>query len=248
MPDFKLGRKPGVIPVGLRDLTYYVAGSLPRPPSSVKVPQAPPQTDGTLWGMLGNDQYGDCGVAGLEHGFMVSAADTSERESFPDTDQAVSYYLAYDDYQDEGVVLSEYLGYVKQHGYYGHKVAAYAPVSVNDIPTLQFATDAYDFTYTGIAVYQGMLDAAQGDPPWTWTADDLGGDIVGGHCIPVVAYDSNYLYAITWGQTVRIAYPAWHLIASEAWAVITGEAVAHRGGGHGINLTALEADLSKLAK
>ena len=166
MPSYRLGRLPGQVPVGLRDLTYYAAGPLPKAPASVAVPAV------ADWLLLANGpdptcpEYpqgvGDCGVAGLEHGFMSAAADTSERETFPDAERAVSYYFGYTGGQDSGVVLSQYLAHVRQNGYYGHTVAAYAPVAVHDVPTLQFAINAYDFAYVGITVTQGMMDAADG--------------------------------------------------------------------------------------
>ena len=252
MPSYRLGRLPGQIPAGLRDLTYYAAGPLPRPPASVAVPAV------ADWMMLGNgpdpscttepDSQGDCGVGGLEHGFMCAAADTGERESFPDGNGAVGYYLTYTGGQDSGVVLSQFLAYVRQRGFYGHTVAAYAPVAVHDVPTLQFAIDAYDFAYVGITVSQGMMDAAGGPGPWTWTMESLQGPELGGHCIILCGYDSNWLYGISWGQLVRIAYPAWHQMSDEAWAVLTGEDVTAKTDGHGLNLAALQADLSKLSR
>ena len=197
--------------------------------------------------MDGNADYGDCGVAGLNHGFMAAAADTREGESFPTADQVVSYYLNYTGGQDSGVVLSDYLSYVKQNGFYGHSVSAYAPVSVSDVNTLRFAINAYDFAYVGITVTSAMMQAAQGNPPWTWTLEEANDpDQVGGHCIPIVGYDSTWLYAVTWGNIVRIAYPAWHQMGDEAWCVLTGELVSAGGDGHGISLAALQADLSKL--
>jgi hypothetical protein len=238
----KFGRLPALIPAGLKDLTYYVAGPLPQPPPKVDVPAV------SDWMMLGNDEYGDCGVAGLEHGFMAAAAATGETETFPGEDQAVEYYLDYTSGQDSGVVLSQYLAHVRDQGYYGKTISAYAPVTVNDIPTLQFAVNAYDFAYTGISVYQGMMSAVQEPSPWVWTMEDLTGEIVGGHCIPVVAYDSSYLYAVSWGSVVAVAYPVWHAIASEAWAVITGELAAKGDDGRGISLPALQADLNKLGR
>jgi len=45
VPDFKLGRHPGQIPAGMRDLTYYAAGPLPKAPASVTVPS------GITWDM-----------------------------------------------------------------------------------------------------------------------------------------------------------------------------------------------------
>lgn len=235
----KYGCRPALRPVGLRDLTYYAAGPLPKAPASVKVP---PVAD---WGMLGNSTVGDCGPAGLVHGFEASAADTGQTETFPAADQVVSYYLSYTGGEDTGVVLSDFLSYVKANGFLGHTVSAYAPVSVSDIPTLMFAVNAYDFCYSGIAVTQAMEQAfAAGEP---WTLDDLDSPVMGGHCIPVIAYDSAYLYAVTWGAVQKIAYSAWHYIATESWAVLSGELVKKGADGHGLNLAALQADLSRLA-
>jgi len=240
--SYRLGRLPAQIPAGLRDLTYYTAGPLPKPPPSVAVPSV------ADWGVLGNDTYGDCGVAGLEHAFEAAAADTGEHEAFPDDQQCVDYYLNYTGGQDSGVVLSRFLAYVRRHGYYGHTISAYAHVAVHDVPTLQFAIDAYDSAYVGITVSQGMMDATQGSPPWTWTLEDLSGDELGGHCIILAGYNSSWLYGITWGQVVRIAYPAWHQMGDEAWAAITGEDIAAKTDGHGISLAALQADLNKLSR
>lgn len=232
----KYGCLPAQIPAALKALPHYAAGPLPAAPAAVPVPGV------TAWDPLGNLNYGDCGVAGLEHGFMAAASDVSETEAFPTDAEAVSYYLTYTGGQDSGIVLSQYLAYVKQHGYYGHTVAAYAPVTVSDIPTLQFAVWAYDFAYCGITVTQAMEQAWSAGQPWT--ADLVDSPVAGGHCVPIVGYDDAWLYAVTWGTVQKIAYPAWHLIATEAWAVITGE-LASAGGG-GISLDALQADLGKL--
>lgn len=249
MPDFKLGRLPGVIPVGLKDLTYYAAGPLPRPPAQVSVPVIPEQSDGTPWGMLGNSQYGDCGPVGAVHGFMAAAADTAEKESFPTSQQVIDYYLTYTGGQDDGVVLSAFLAYVKQKGFCGQTISAYAPVATQDLPTLLFAINSYDFAYVGISVSQGMMTKAQETaPPWNWTTSDvMSGPVIGGHCIILTAYDSTYLYGVSWGQTVAISYPAWAFMASEAWCLMTGELTAKGADGHGINLAALQADLNQLA-
>lgn len=236
MSALKFGRLPGRVPAGLRELGFYAAGPLPKAPAAMPVP------DLNDWQVLGNDQYGDCGVAGLQHLFMADAADTGKTEAFPTEDQTVAYYLDYTQGQDGGVVLSDYLAHVRQNGYYGHTVSAYAPVNVHDVPTLQFAIWAYDAAYTGIAVTQQMQKDFQiGEP---WTLESLESPVLGGHCIPIVGYDSQYLYAITWGEVQAIAYSAWHYMAEEAWAVITGE--LDHGDGHGVSLQALQADLTRL--
>jgi len=247
MPAYKYGRNPGHIPVGLHTLDYYIAGALPQPPAQVTVPAVSPAPDGTPWGMDGNDSKGDCGVAGINHGFMSAAAavKVTTREVWPDDQSIVNYYLTYTGGQDTGVVLADFLQYVKAKGFFGHTVQAYAPVAVHDIPTLQFAINAYTFAYTGIKVTSAMESKFQQGKPWTLT--DLFSPVAGGHCVPLVGYDSDYLYCVTWGKVQPISYSAWHYISDEAWAVISGEFQTNQGDGRGVNLAALTADLAKLA-
>lgn len=237
-PFGKLGCLPGKIPVGLRDLTYYVAGDLPKAPPSVAVPHV------AHWQMLGNDQYGDCGVAGLEHGFMTDAAITLEKENFADAKRTIAYYLHYTNGQDAGVVLADYLNYVRGHGFYDQRVSAYAPVAVHDIPTLQTSIYMYGFAYTGIVVTREMQMAFQAHEPWT--AETCAGQVIGGHCVPLVGYDDQFLYLVTWGGVQKITYPAWHAISTEAWAIVTSEFEKAHGDGRGLSITALRHDLDKL--
>jgi hypothetical protein len=117
-------------------------------------------------------------------------------------------------------------------------------VSVRDIRTLQFATWAYDFAYTGIRVSQAMVDAFDAGQPWT--LDMALGEPVGSHCVPIVGYDSAWLHLVTWGKVQKLAYSAWHHIAEEAFALIVGEEVTAGTDGHGLNLAALQADLNRL--
>lgn len=241
----KFGCNPGYIPVGLKDLTFYAAGSLPKAPASVTVPVVAAAPDGTAWGMDGNDTYGDCGVAGIEHGFKAADAVLNYPEQAPADQDVVNYYLTYTDGQDSGVVLADFLAYVKQTGFFGHSIEAYAPVGVHDVPTLQFAIDAFDFSYTGITVTDAMMQAHNDGKPWT--LDDVYSPVDGGHCVPLVGYDNSWLYCITWGSVQPISYSAWHYISSEAWAVIPSEFTAKNGDGRGINLEALKADLPKLS-
>jgi hypothetical protein len=237
-PFGMLGCLPGKIPVGLHHLTYYVAGDLPKAPAKVDVPEFGD------WGMLGNDRYGDCGIAGLEHGFEVDQTITHEVEREISAAEAIEYYLDYTNGVDSGVVLADYLAHVREHGYYERTVSAYAPVAVHDIPTLQTAVWMYGFAYCGIAVTAGMQKAFGESAPWD--SEACSGPILGGHCVPVVGYDDHFLYVITWGGVQAVTYSAWHSISTESWAVITGEFEARHGDGRGVSITALKNDLNKL--
>ncbi len=237
----KLGRLPGHVPNGLRDFTWYVAGALPTAPLSVHPPVPDQAADGTLWGVDGNDQYGDCGVAGIHHGDMTVDLICRRGKLQVTAEQIVQYYLKYTGGQDTGVVLADFLAYVRKTGFFIRKLDAYAPVSINDLATLRFAVSAYGYAYTGIQVTDLMMQAFQNGQPWTAT-DFQNGQVEGGHCIPLVGYDSQNLYAVTWGRIQAIQYSAWHLMAEEAWACIWDEMNTIAG----FNKAALVADLGKL--
>jgi hypothetical protein len=241
---YKYGCLPGFVPVGLKELPFYAAGPLPRPPAKVSVPAVPDAGDGTVWGMDGNDKYGDCGVAGIDHGFMAAASvvATLTKETWPTDEDDVDYYLTYTGGKDTGVVLQPFLAYVKLRQFFSHTIQAYAPIGVHDVPTLQFAINAYTFAYTGITVTSAMESASQNNKPWT--LGDLFSPVAGGHCVPLVGYDSEYLYCVTWGKVQAISYSLWHHISTEAWAVIPGEFTDTDG--RGISLSALQADLAKI--
>ena len=238
-PVGKYGRRPGHVPNGLRDLTWYAAGALPVPPARRPVP-LPGIGD---WGMDGNDTYGDCGVAALHHGDMCVEYDTATPVVPLTTAQIEQYYLAYTGGQDSGVVLADFLAYVKKTGWFGHEVAAYAPVSISDIKTLEFAVNAYGFAYAGIQVTSAMENAFTAGAPWT--PEDFATPVIGGHCVPIVGYGTDYLYCVTWGRMQAISFSAWPFMAEEAWAVLMSEVVS-KGENHGLSLAALQADLARL--
>jgi hypothetical protein len=246
-PNLKLGALPGYVPNGLCDLTWYVAGALPLAPLKVEPPTPPVAADGTAWGMDGNDEYGDCGVAGTNHGEMCVDLDSHTALDPVTSSQIVQYYLEYTGGEDNGVVLADFLAYVKKTGWFGRKLSAYAPVKVSDVKTLQFTVNAYGYAYTGIQVTDLMQEAFQDGQPWT-AETFQSGNVEGGHCIPLVGYDSANLYAVTWGAVQPIQYSAWPLISTEAWACIWGEVPASGLDGHGVSLASLVSDLAKLRR
>ncbi len=241
-PVGKFGRLPGKVPVGLRDLSYYVAGPLPPAPSLIEIPQIHES-----WQMLGNDQYGDCGVAGLVHGSMADEAVTHEHVNVPSDQSVVEYYLTYTGGQDSGVVLSDFLSYVRAQpdGLLGHTVDSFAPVDIHNVPLLRSTVALFDFAYVGIQVTDLMQQAFQAGEPWNVDTFQ-NGQVEGGHCVPIIAYGPQGLICVTWGQCQCITWDGWHYIAQEAWAVITGDLLDAHGDGRGVSLEALRADLSRV--
>jgi hypothetical protein len=228
------------MPTGLRTLDYYAAGPLPRPPAELEVPTV------AHWGMLGNTSKGNCGVAGCEHVFMADAAVSGKKETFPDAQECVGYYLQYTGGQDAGVQLATFLLYVRKNGYYGHRVEAFAPVHVNDLQTLRFATFAYGAIYLGIVVTTAMQNTFR--EQGVWQVATLESTVLGGHCVVGVGYDDVGIDVVTWGGIQKLTYAAWAEMSrygdTEAFALLTGE--LDNGDGRNINYATLQRDLNRL--
>jgi hypothetical protein len=241
----KLGRKLGVSEIGSQfKLSDYLTDPLP-------VWDGPDDFTGerTDWGMAGNDTYGDCGLAGDYHKGMADAQTAGETlppipDSGTPTEQAiVAEYLAYDDGQDEGVDLGQWLLYRTTHTLAGlPMIGGFA--QVNDWGAeYQSAFHAFGGLYTGILVNSEMMDEFNAGKPWSSTATDW----IGGHCVPHLARDAAIGKCVTWGATQEFTWPNWRAVREEAYVILTAEQMDAPGGVfHGVNVAALKADIQAL--
>ena len=242
----KLGRKRGVSELGSQfKLSDYLADPLPVWDGSDDF------TGGrTEWGMAGNDTYGICGPAGDYHKAMADAATASETvPTQPDDgtsveEQLVAEYLAYDNGQDEGVDLGQWLLYRTTHTLAGlPKIGGFA--QVNDFGAeYQSAFHLFGGLYTGILVDQEMMDEFNEGKPWSSTDPDW----IGGHCVPHLARNSEHGTCVTWGATQEFTWANWRATREEAYVILTEEIVESPGGlFHGIQVGQLAVDIKKLA-
>lgn len=235
----KLGKLAPEIPAGLSMLASYLTDPLPAAPASVAVPSV------TNWGMLGNDQYGDCTFAGMVHAFMATANDEKETETFPTTDQVVGCYLDYNKGKDTGCVEAQLLQYWKTNTVLQHELLAFAPVPVSNLDEIKQVIHNFGVCYIGIAVPAACETQFAQHKPWAITNTPADNQILGGHCVILVGYDAQYFYAITWGAVQKVEYSWLTKYMDEAWALITPE-IAKKGSYNGLNLAQLQADIAKL--
>ncbi len=149
MSPFKLGKLDAVRPHGLSELAVYARGKLPEPP-----PGVPPMGAGVAdWGVLGNDTYGDCTMAGAAHMVMAFNAEVSESDPMPDSAQVVEQYLALSGGQDSGLAEADVLRTWATTGLFGDApIAGYAPVAVGDLTAIHQAIAFYGGGYQGVAL------------------------------------------------------------------------------------------------
>jgi hypothetical protein len=162
------------------------------------------------WGMLGNDKYGDCTVAGIAHGQDV--LDLATKKQIPRfTDQnIIDQYLALSGGVDSGLDPVAVADYWRSPGLADadgsrHMITAYTAI---DNPNTAI-TAAYLFGFSGLGLSMPDNAEVQFDAGHTW--DDITGDADPneGHFVPLVGRNSKGdLMVVTWGR-LQACSPAW---------------------------------------
>jgi hypothetical protein len=245
LTHYKLGRIHDHYPPPVSDLATYATKPLPAPAASVAIPSIA-GNNRTDWGMLGNDQWGDCTIAGADHVIEADSAVATQPFTLPSLNAVEHEYFGLTGGPDSGLVLSKVLKAWRASGMFTNKLAAYAPVQVTNTTLLQQCIEWFGTAYVGVNLPQPAEGQFNPDGSGIWDLTGTAADqqIEGGHCIVLVAYDGEYLYAVTWGAIVSVTYGWWARYGDEAWATITQEFVARGGDARGISLSSLEADLN----
>jgi hypothetical protein len=162
------------------------------------------------WGMLGNDQYGDCTVAGIAHGQMIwNWTSTNKIPPFT-TGEIVSQYMQLTGGVDSGLDPVEVAAWWKKSGLtdaHGqvHKIRSYTAI---ETPT-ELAEAAYLFGFAGLALWlpANAEEQFENHQPWADTSGPP--EQNEGHYVPLVGRNSagNFM-VVTWGS-LHAATPAW---------------------------------------
>ena len=245
------GRKPAIRPVGLASIEHY-ATSLPAAPA---VFDHTDDFDG--FEMLGNgpdptltvnggNPVGDCGVVGSVNVELVDSVETDEPFTMPSSDTVVSEYLRYDQGQDVGVALTQFLTYWQRAGLPWGQIAAWASVNASDPESFWAACNAFGCLYVGIAVPAPAQEQFANGEPWDLTGTSADRQIEGGHCVVVVSRKLGGGELVTWGKRQAFTDRWWAAYGEEAHVAITPSQVERHGNGYGLDLASLQADLALL--
>jgi hypothetical protein len=176
------------------------------------------------WGMLGNDSVGDCVCAAAFHGQDVfefygqnvtPAFTTAEAISMY---EAISGYNPNDPNSDVGATLQDGLGYWQKTGLAGYKIDAYAEIDYRNTALLQQCIADFGVAYLALEVPASAMQQFDAGQPWSVVRRS---PIEGGHCVPAVGYDAQYLYVITWGAVQKVEWAFYAKYFEEAWVPIS---------------------------
>jgi hypothetical protein len=245
----KLGKKPPRFDERTLKLSKYLnLALLPQQP-------IPYGWDGGIaeWLMLKNDTVGCCTISAAGH---IEMGLTFDSKSFnggmftPNDNQIIASYSAVTKYtpgypnSDTGAFCIDVLNYWRNTGIAGRAIGAYASVNVLDKDFIQKAVYIFGNSYLGVA----LPVSAQTQTIWDVVDPSLTGDSApgswGGHCIPIIAYDANYLTVITWGAPLKMTWAFLAAYCDELYAVLSNDFLRNGQAPNGFDLAALQSDLS----
>src|SRR5258706_6371395 len=212
-------------------LDKHAARHAPRPLllasyATPALPAPPPKLDLTTkmkgaWGMMDNDQLGDCTCAAAGHLIMEWTSNAQSKMVTPPDQQIVDAYSAITGYNpttganDNGAVEVDVLNFWRQSGIAGHKIGAYMALEPTNHNHIMDSVFIFEGCYIGLQLPISAQAQVQNHQPWSVPPGGATGDgkpaSWGGHAVSVVAYDSRGATVVTWGALQWMTWSLWQV-------------------------------------
>jgi len=233
-------------------MASYLTPALPAPPASFNL-----AAKVHAWGMMVNDQLGDCTCAAAGHLIMEWTVNAGKKLVTPTDKQIVAAYSAITGYNpvtganDNGAVEVDVLNYWRQSGIAGHKIGAFVSLEPSNHAHVMDAVYMFEGCYIGMQLPISAQAQVQNHQPWSVPPGGPTGDgkpgSWGGHAVPVVAYDSRGVTVVTWGALQSMTWSFWETYCDEAYAILSNDYInGKKQAPQGFSLQELKADLADL--
>jgi hypothetical protein len=190
--------------------------------------------------MDGNDRYGDCTIATLAHAVTVFRGLVGKKKIWP-TQNVVKLYFHLTMGLDSGLNELAVLNYWQSHPASGDRILAFAAIDRRNHVHIQQAIQLFGGVYLGFQVQENCIQEFDARKPWV-----PGNRTQDGHAVFAVAYDSNGVTVLTWGNTQEATWAWWDECVDEAYAILPPEA-KQADFAPGFNCAQLQADLNAVA-
>lgn len=205
------------------------------------------------WGMMLNDTLGDCVIASKGHLVIEYTTLTGNHNTvvLPDSVilagyEAVGGYVPGNPSTDNGCDMLTAAQYFRATGFGGHRISAYASVAPTNLDMVYAAINLFGACDIGFNVPQSAMAQFDAGQPWDVTSDD--GQILGGHDVPLMAYDSvgKMFTCITWGRPQLMTQAFFAKYCDEAFTYLSPDWISGGLAPNKFNLAQLTADISGL--
>lgn len=164
------------------------------------------------WGIMLNDQLGDCTIAGPGHMIQAWTAKGGREITVPDSAILKGYedfdgYVEGDESTDQGGDILTVCDDWQKYGIGGHKITSHAEVNMTQ---MRWQQSIYIFGALNTGVWLPVSAQEQTGATWDIVGDGETGDSAkgswGGHCVAVVGYDLEGVTVVTWGDLQRVTW------------------------------------------
>lgn len=253
---YRLGKAPARPHYGLKLRDYITPSALPTPPENFGHEGLVPD-----WKMLGNDQVGDCAIAGPFHAEMLWCA-MGKKPVRVDTDCTLKEYsaitgydpAAYDPYlqtnpTDGGSNVQDVAEYWRTKGLRDadgrvHKIDCYLSLEPGNLEQLYHAMYLFNAVGIGIECPEEYQEAFAKGQVWDVLPDP---HVVGGHYILGVGRRAAHINVVTWGKTQLMTAEGYQQFNDETFVYLSEEMLIGKRDIDGFNLDQLIADMADLA-
>jgi hypothetical protein len=230
-----LGRLPSHHDPRTLRLSRYLTAPLPAPP-----PTEMHHVGIDDWGIMGNNEHGNCVIVTAAHAIMHwYHATRGITKRIPDPKViALSRQLG----ALNGYSILERNKFWRTSGMWGNTTHAFTQTTANDPTLLKQIIHTFGCADIGLAMPRGW----QSQDPWnTGRGPAFRKYTWGGHSVPLVGYDENLFYCVTWGKIQAITPAALTAYCDESYALINRAWLDATGRTpEQLDMTALEAALA----
>ncbi|MEV6432563.1 hypothetical protein [Nocardia sp. NPDC051463] len=204
------------------------------------------------FGMLANDQVGDCVWAGAAHETMLWCREAGSDATFS-AGSVLSDYTAATGYDpddpstDQGTDMQAAASYRRRIGVLDatgrrHKVGAYVALTVGDPDQLAAAAYIFGAVGVGLRFPDYAMDEFTAGKPWALRHGIQ--KIAGGHYVAVTGRGKNGNFrVITWGKVQEMTPGFYRRYCDEALVYFSSEFLTAGVSPEGFNLAQLRTDL-----
>jgi hypothetical protein len=250
--------KLGKLPVKHDDRTLRLANyldleALPPPPKEVTYSKAVKTAAGDApFGMLKNDELGDCTIAGALHMEQIWSANAGNPLTVTDQEAIEGYericgYKPSDPNSDQGGIELDVLNAWRKDGIGGRQIVAFVKLNPHNENEVRTAMFLFGGIYTGFA----LPESAQNQNVWTPVRGSRGAPgSWGGHAIPFVDYTHDGKFVcVTWGALKKATWSFFSKYCDEAYAIVSKDFLDSKGKTmSGLDLDGLMKDLKSVTK
>ena len=248
MPDLKLGKLPArPYPKKFSLAALVDPSELPPVPASFGY-----ETLITNYGMLANDQVGDCVLAGGAHETMLLNKLAAKDVAFTNTSvlsdySAITGYDPSDPATDQGTDVQDAATYRRVTGLLDaagnrHKIATSLALQPGDLNHLWAGFYLFKAVGIGLQLPSSALDQFNNKQPWDVVP---GASIVGGHYVPLIAR-RDMLYVVTWGGEQPMTLNFFSTYCDEARVYLSQEDLVNQQSPESFNYAQLQTYLAAL--